>query len=81
MRLERGRAFIIDNRHATVERVNAHARDCFTADAEAFHLAQQECAERNDREGWIRFLPMLDKTARALGLLPKCIRMHPLEIA
>jgi hypothetical protein len=24
---------------------------------------------------------MLDKTARALGLLPKCIRMHPLEIA
>jgi len=81
MKPERGRAFIIDNRHATLERVSGTARDCYTADAEAFILAQQECAERNEKEGWIRFLPMANNTARELGLLPKCIRLPPLEIA
>lgn len=81
MEVQRGRAFIIDNRHATMERVNALGDSYHLAQANAFHDAQRECVRRNEREGWMRFIPLLDKTAHALGLLPKCKHMHPLEIA
>ena len=68
--LERGRAFIVDSRDGTVERAVGHAKNCSAADADAFHAARQECAERNEHEGWTRFLPVTSKAACGLGLRP-----------
>ena len=47
---------IVDNRDGSVEKVFACGVNIREAQISAFNAANQECADRNRREGWTRFL-------------------------
>lgn len=79
--MERAPAFIIDNRDGTTERVGGIGISVHSARAHAFHAAQAECEERNAREGWPRFVPILYLAAVNLGIAKAKRFCHPWQNA
>jgi len=51
-------SYIVDNRDGTVETVRCSNRLVHEANATAFEWADEECTQRNEREGWTRFVPL-----------------------
>ena len=65
---QRGQAFIIDNRDGSVERIGAMGSAVIHADSKAYAAAATECADRNAREGWLRFVAITERAAHRMGV-------------
>lgn len=63
-------AWIIDNRNGSKERIGALGLSVHSARAYAYQKAASECADRNLREGWQRFVAITWDAGYALSIDP-----------
>lgn len=68
---QRSEAWIIDNRDGTREMVRSIGFSVHDARSRAYCEAHAECHERNEREGWERFVAVTWTAARNLGFYPQ----------
>ena len=69
-----GRAFILDNRDGQIEPIFATSTSFHAANTKAFINAEAECDERNQREYFMRFVPINHRAAKQLQ---KIVKMLP----